>query len=248
MSGKVCKNCSAELSDSAIFCSNCGTMVEKEDLARLSANEPLAEVQPEKQGEFELTDSAGEQEAAAHTKPEDKKGAAEYNEPAGVKADDPPTIPAALKDKSQTPSKAPEESKASQPAPAALIEKDRQNSPASRQKPAQTVTVPEIDKNGKRVSTWGFVGVFYLMMIPVVNLILLLIWAFGGAKRRTLISFARACFLVLLINVVLVSALIIVLFIVSGGEPFAAFREFMGNLPDFKHAFGANWFSGLFNR
>ena len=67
------------------------------------------------------------------------------------------------------------------------------------------------DEDGGLVTTWGFVGIHYLMMIPIVNLVLLIIWACGGSKKKTKTNFARAQFLVLLINIVAVSALIILL-------------------------------------
>jgi hypothetical protein len=53
------------------------------------------------------------------------------------------------------------------------------------------------------VTTGGFVGIFMLMLVPLVNLMALIIWALGGCKKIMKQNFARAALLMLLIGLVL---------------------------------------------
>lgn len=233
MPGRICKNCSAELADGIIFCTNCGKMVGSEDAPDQPAGGPLQGEPVAIQEEGEMIEPAAEREVTAADGPETEREAAPVT--------DPPTE----QNGAQTP---PPPEQTGTPQPAAGI--NSQGRPYTQAPPkgyAQPVAAQEPGKKEKQVSTWGFVGVFYLMMIPVVNLVMLLIWAFGGAKRRTLVRYARAWFLVILINLVLLSAFVIVLFIISGGEPFAQLREYMIDIRDLKPEFH-NWFSGFFIR
>ncbi|MGI5898498.1 MAG: zinc ribbon domain-containing protein [Christensenellales bacterium] len=53
------------------------------------------------------------------------------------------------------------------------------------------------------VTTGGFVGIFMLMFIPLVNLAALIVWALGGCNKVVKQNFARAALLVALIGLVL---------------------------------------------
>ncbi len=44
----------------------------------------------------------------------------------------------------------------------------------------------------EHVSTGGWIGINFLMLIPIVNIILLIVWAFGGSRQRSLQTWARA--------------------------------------------------------
>lgn len=53
------------------------------------------------------------------------------------------------------------------------------------------------------VGAWGWVGIFLLMGIPIVNLVLLIAWACGGCRKNVKKSYARGTLLMILITVVL---------------------------------------------
>lgn len=60
--------------------------------------------------------------------------------------------------------------------------------------------------NGQ-ISALGFLGIFLLLLIPGVNLLLLLLWACGGCRKRAKRSLARGLLLFLLITVSLLTLL-----------------------------------------
>ena len=63
----------------------------------------------------------------------------------------------------------------------------------------------------EHVSTGGWIGRSFLMAIPIVNIIMLFVWAFGSSKRRSLQTWARAQLLLVLICIVLIAIFIIVM-------------------------------------
>ena len=58
------------------------------------------------------------------------------------------------------------------------------------------------------ISTMGYFGIMFLLMIPALNLLLLIIWACGGCRKRNKRNFARATLLWFVIGGIL-SALIV---------------------------------------
>ena len=55
------------------------------------------------------------------------------------------------------------------------------------------------------------------MWIPIVNVIMLFVWAFGGTEKYSLKTWARARLVVALISV-LVIAILVIVFIAMGGS------------------------------
>jgi len=66
----------------------------------------------------------------------------------------------------------------------------------SQQKFGQTQGVPPL-------SVGGYIWMFLLLCIPIVNVILLLVWSFGGNVNQNKKNFARATLLLIVIGVVL---------------------------------------------
>lgn len=62
------------------------------------------------------------------------------------------------------------------------------------------------------LSVGQYIGIFLLMMIPVANLILLLVWAFAGSVNRNKKNYARATLLIMVIT----TALFIILVSIFG--------------------------------
>ncbi len=58
------------------------------------------------------------------------------------------------------------------------------------------------------VKAWGYVGTYILMGIPVLNVLLLIIWALGGCHKIGRRNWARAQFLMFLLSVVFTALII----------------------------------------
>lgn len=79
------------------------------------------------------------------------------------------------------------------------------------------------------VTTGGFIGIMLLMLVPIVNLILLLIWACGGCRKVNQTNFARAMLLMMLVGLLL-SVLISFLFKSVMGDVFGNFMQEINEL------------------
>ncbi len=62
------------------------------------------------------------------------------------------------------------------------------------------------DLKNDSISVAGWIGIIFLLLIPGLNLLLLIIWACGGCRKKAKASFARAALLVLLIFAVIFTA------------------------------------------
>ncbi|NLC40514.1 MAG: zinc ribbon domain-containing protein, partial [Clostridiaceae bacterium] len=81
------------------------------------------------------------------------------------------------------------------------------------------------------LSVGQYIGMFLLMMIPVVNLVLLLVWAFGGSVNRNKKNYAKATLLLMLISTVV----IIILVMIFGFALFNFFIEDISWLENLSH-------------
>lgn len=61
----------------------------------------------------------------------------------------------------------------------------------------------------EHVSTWGWIGRQILLAIPILNIILLLVWCFGGSKKRSLVTWARAQILVFILAIIIFAVIFI---------------------------------------
>lgn len=82
--------------------------------------------------------------------------------------------------------------------------------PAMQQQPAaqqplyaQQSVAPAVVYQEEPISTGSYIGIFFLLMIPIVNLICLLVWACGGCARRNKTNLSRALLVWMLIGAVL---------------------------------------------
>lgn len=67
--------------------------------------------------------------------------------------------------------------------------------------PQQPVyAVPVTVRQEEPISTGEYIGIFLLMIVPLVNLICLLIWACGGCKKVNKRNLARAMLVLILIR------------------------------------------------
>ena len=88
--------------------------------------------------------------------------------------------------------------------------------------PIQTPVQPQAELYKEEpVSTGGYFGIMFLLMIPLLNLLLLIIWACGGCRKVNKRNYARAVLLWFVVGSIL-SALIVL----AGGLLFGnAFNE-----------------------
>lgn len=76
--------------------------------------------------------------------------------------------------------------------------------------PQQPVyAVPVTVRQEEPISTGEYIGIFLLMIVPLVNLICLLIWACGGCKKVNKRNLARAMLVLILIVTVLTGLLVL---------------------------------------
>lgn len=81
------------------------------------------------------------------------------------------------------------------------------------------------------ISMGGYIGIIFLMVLPLINLILLIIWACGGCKKVNKRNFARA----MLVWMVIASALGGLLLLVGGlffGDTIDALKEYGTSITD----------------
>lgn len=62
----------------------------------------------------------------------------------------------------------------------------------------------------KPVSAWGYVGYMLLFCIPLVNIILMLVFSFGGSTNVNLKNFSRA-YLIIMVATIVITILLSVL-------------------------------------
>ena len=53
------------------------------------------------------------------------------------------------------------------------------------------------------ISTGAYIGIFFLLMLPVINLILLIVWACGGCNKKNKTNLSRALLVWMLIGVLI---------------------------------------------
>ncbi|MDD3192552.1 MAG: zinc ribbon domain-containing protein [Oscillospiraceae bacterium] len=83
---------------------------------------------------------------------------------------------------------------------------------------------PAADSPYAPIGTGGWIGIMLLMVVPVVNLILLIIWACGGCKKITKRGFARAILIFMAISLV-VGLVVGLVFRQAIGSALASFQD-----------------------
>lgn len=77
-----------------------------------------------------------------------------------------------------------------------------------------------IPEEYRPISMWGYLGYELLFALPCVGFIMILVFAFGGAKNKNVRNFARSYLCVF----VLIFVLWLLIFLLAGG---GAFMEYM---------------------
>lgn len=79
------------------------------------------------------------------------------------------------------------------------------------------------------ISTGGYIGIFLLLMLPIVNLILLIVWACGGCRKQGKANLARALLVWILIVTVL-SGLVFLTVSLFLGDQIELLKEFSSQI------------------
>ena len=77
--------------------------------------------------------------------------------------------------------------------------------------PVPPVAPPYGTPDTQPVSIGGWIGVMLLTCLPIVNLIMLFVWAFSSSTKKSLKNYARASLILILIGVVLAVVVSIIL-------------------------------------
>lgn len=113
------------------------------------------------------------------------------------------------------PAPAPAPTYSSAPAPQVVYQQPAPQVVYQVPPPASTPTNADGEKLYPAVSTGEFVGMAFLMMIPLANIILLFVWAFGSATNPSKKNWAKSQLILMLIGIG-ISLLITILTTVLG--------------------------------
>ncbi len=180
---KTCLDCGAEMRDSDLFCTNCG---QKYTAPEKTLEEP--EIQTEAQPEEVKTEQADT--------PAQKQEQTEPTETAGeeIKQETPASAPLIISPESgEQSTKYQDEKRAG----------TKYSAPAYQQ-PASSA---EHIKDPVRMSEW-LVNMIVLA-VPVVNIVVALIWAFGSETKPSQKSFSRAWLIWAAIGTIIIAAVVV---------------------------------------
>lgn len=188
-----CINCGMKLADGVRFCTGCGTSVPSAEATEVSPpqNEPIETTAGQTQAptlgaSAEVVQSVAPVPQPVYTPPAQQPTVPVY--PVAVPAGTPVYTSSAT---------------AQQP---------RHTPPATSVGPVYAAGMPNVQgvepppPAGSRyapVTTGGFIGIFLLMLIPVVNFILLIVWACGGCRKVNKTNLARAMLVLMLLGAAL---------------------------------------------
>ncbi len=184
-----CPNCGYELKINARFCENCGTAVPAEE-----------EIGTEMAEEIEIAEEAAAEAAAEAGAAAAESAAEPVFEPDPELAAEEPVISTELE---------PEFHHAPEPVPAAEPEPVPVPVPApvpvSGPQPAAPASAfaGGIPEEYRPIGMWGYLGYLLLFGVPVVGLVFMLVFAFGGTKNINLRNFSRGYFCLLVLAIVI---------------------------------------------
>ena len=243
-----CANCGAELNENARFCGNCGAavMVEAPQAAEETQEVTESTAAPEASAAAETGNVKPVEEEIMNTEPveegtmnmEPAGEAAGTTEPVEftpveggniqVIAEVPAAEGTVIEETAATENTAPET--VPDPTIETAVEAAASSEPVG-QAAANESKVPEqpvIPKEYKPLGAWGYFGLSLLYGIPLIGLIFVLIFSFGGTDNVNLRSFSRGVFIVKVFSVVIsvVIAILIATALSTGLD--SAFRALIG--------------------
>ncbi|MDO4756905.1 MAG: zinc ribbon domain-containing protein [Parabacteroides sp.] len=89
-----------------------------------------------------------------------------------------------------------------EPKPQAAPQQPQQTYQQSPQQPYQQPYQQPVYTE-EPISTGGYIGLFLLLMIPIVNLVCLIVWACGGSNKKNKVNLSRALLVWMLIGTII---------------------------------------------
>ncbi|MDO4493169.1 MAG: zinc ribbon domain-containing protein [Clostridia bacterium] len=208
----ICPFCHTTIEDGKRFCTECGKYIPKD--ARENEPEASAEteaVTPETEENAEPSEAPADEPVLTEA-PAQEEPAEEATAEAEAAAEEPEPVP---------------ETAAELPEP----EADADCTAVAEPQPDMMLPVPPDPKPAKNsqwatIGTWGWLGIRLLMFVPVLNLVLLIVWSFGGAKKTVKQSWARATLVLVLVGTILMLGFL--LYILVSPERSARFLAVFG--------------------
>lgn len=194
----VCKNCNHEIDNGAMFCTYCGTPVEQT---------PEPETQPE-------VDNA---QPTADSQPQQNPYSQQYGQPNQTYYQPQPNKTSYGQQFTNSPNNdyGANQSKYGNQYQSYNNGYNQQYNTQYQQtynsQPVPPVAPSYGTPDTQPVSIGGWIGVMFLTCLPIVNLIMLFVWAFSSSTKKSLKNYARAALILALIGVVLVVVVSIIL-------------------------------------
>lgn len=187
MQNTICPNCKAEVAPGMKFCMTCGAKMEEEAPAPAAGVEKTCAKcgAPLKEG-VKFCIACGEPVSAPGAK---HLSSAPSFAAAGA------SIPGPQPGREPAPPRPPVQPYQAPPAYGAV---PPASAPSGR---------PPHDSPYEPISTWGYVGIFLLLMVPVIGFIFMIVWACGGCRKYNKRNLARAMLIFMFISLA-VSALV----------------------------------------
>ena len=195
----VCKNCNHEIDNGAMFCTYCGTPVENASTEDAAQNpyENVQTAQPE-------VDNA---QPTADSQPQQNPYSQQYGQPNQTYYQQFTNSP--NNDYGANQSKYGNQYQSYNNGYNQQYNTQYQQTYNSQ--PVPPVAPPYGTPDTQPVSIGGWIGVMLLTCLPLVNLIMLFVWAFSSSTKKSLKNYARAALILALIGVVLVVVVSIIL-------------------------------------
>ena len=236
MDEKICPKCSAPLPEDAKHCPECGADLTPQEPVAAEPETAEAPMAPEPEvvpaPEPEPVPEPAEEPTktcprCASIIPEAAKHCPECGLPLGIPSGEPPR-----REEAPTQTFTPVRTQEPKQEPV-TIPVEEPKKPGRKTKAArQSLTAEDVKGTAYQpVSSWGWVGYFILFSIPAVGLILSIIFAAGGHKKKNVVNFCRGMWLCILIALILCGIAVIVLWLVFGPDKIMdTIREWLAQL------------------
>lgn len=107
--------------------------------------------------------------------------------------------------------------------------------PTPNVQPQNNNTSSYIPQQYKVVSVGDWMLTLFIMIIPIINIIMLFVWAFGGGPKISKVKWAKAVLLWFLIKIVIIVIIIVIYgnaILLGLSELFEGFQDYNANLSD----------------
>ncbi|MCF8019207.1 MAG: zinc ribbon domain-containing protein [Vallitaleaceae bacterium] len=180
-----CHQCGKELEENSEFCTKCGAKTEKPSGQSAVT---IAEMQASQEEPDNMSQSAPQPVPIPVPVPQ-------------VAPPPTPVAPQPIPAPQPTPAPTPTPQQAPQPTPQPMPTPQVNN--MNQQPHYNAVGVDLNDKNNQPMTVLGWLGTFLVMLIPLVNIIMVFVWAFGSNGNRSRKTFFQAYLIIFIVLVIL---------------------------------------------